>query len=425
MKELHRGIYLDTKLSSKYKSNMIVVKFITPYSVSSASKRSLLGRMIEDGSISIKNKSILEQRLANLYGSNLGISVQRNGNFLEFTMSSSLVRPALIKELSPDLMQEWFSLIFSLIFEQSFEETNDLVKNRFNREKQLLLTRFKRRKDVKTNLLSQRLLEEIYQKDSTKYLDGIGDSVTLQDLELADVRAEYRRLLDESLILIAVHGEFDEELLANTISNWPLLPREVAYNYTDNQINLSSPMCNQFVQEIEGKQSHLAMAYHFPFINTLQGRVHMQMLNAIFGGLSNSLLFMEIREAQGLAYSIYSSIDFSRSLLVVFAAVDGEKIEHVINEVNRQMVLLRNKVTNLEFLEEIKFTLISEHIQSRDYQDTELYLQINQFLQPTFPTAIEAYQEYVESVQAKDLLELIDELQAITSFILKGGDSNA
>lgn len=425
MKELRQGIYLDTKLSSKYKSNMIVVKFITPYSVSAASKRSLLGRMLEDGSISIRNKGVLEQRLASLYGSSLGVSVQRNGNFLEFTLSSSLVRPSLIKELASDLMKEWFLLIFNLIFEQSFEETNDLVINRFNREKQLLLTRIKRRKDVKTNLLSQRLLEEIYKNDSTKYLDGIGDSETLEALVLADVRKEYQILLDESLILIAVHGEYNEERLVNTISNWPLKPRAAAYNYTENQIKLSSPTYQQFVQEVEGQQSHLAVAYHFPFINTLQGRVHMQMLNAIFGGVSNSLLFMEIREAQGLAYSIYSSIDFSRSLLVVFAAVDGEKIEHVINEVNHQMVLLRNKVTDLDFLKEIKFTLISEHIQSRDYQDTELYLQINQFLQPTFPTAIEAYQEYIEGIQAKDLLELIDHLQAITSFILKGGDSNA
>lgn len=425
MKELYQGIYLDTKLSKKYKSNMIVVKFITPYSVASASKRSLIARMIEDGSISIKNKGILEQKLANLYGSSLGVSVQRNGNFLEFTLSSTLVRPSLIKDLAPNLLSEWFSLIYSLLFEQSFDDSNEFILARFKREKQLLLTRIKRRKDVKTNLVAQNLLEKIYQNDTTKYLDGLGSDSILRELTLADLAQEYRKLLDESLVLIGVHGEFSEEKLMTTVRKWPLSSRVIDYNYTNNQIIAPETSYQLFTKEVDGKQSHLAMAYHFPFISTLRGRVQMQLLNAIFGGLPNSLLFMEIRESQSLAYSIYSSVDFSRSLLLVFASVDGEKVGHVMNEVNNLLELVKEKVADKSFLAEVKFTLISDHIQSRDYQETELYLQINQFLQPTFPRDASVYRDYVEDVQEEDLLVLLNELKASTSFVLKGRELDA
>lgn len=425
MNELYNGIYLDAKLSSKYKSNMLVIKFITPYSVASASKQSLIARMVEDGSKSIENKAVLEQRLANLYGASLGVSVQRNGNFLEFTLTATLVRPALIKDLAPNLMREWFLLIESLLFEQSFDEANEWVLSRFNREKQLLLTRIKRRKDVKTNLVAQNLLEKIYMNDTSKYLDGLGSEELLKDLTLADLKSEYRKLIEDSLILIAMHGEFDEDILSKTLRKWPLTSRKIDYNYTNNQIITPKGTYEAFIKETDGKQSHLAMAYKFPFIGTLRGRVQMQMLNAIFGGLPNSLLFMEIRENQSLAYSIYSTVDFSRSLLVVFAAVDGESIEHVMNEVDHLLLVMKEKIVNKTFLEEVKFTLISDYIQSRDYQDTELYLQINRYLQPTFPSDVDTYRRYIEDIQEDHLLQLLSQLQPITSFVLKGRELDA
>lgn len=425
MKELCQGIYLDTNFSEKYKSNMLVVKFITPYSVATASKRSLIARMIEDGSKAIKNKGVLEQRLADLYGASLSVSVQRNGNFLEFTLTSTLVRPTLLKDLAPNLMREWFSLIDTLLFEQSFDESDQFIVSRFKREKQLLLTRIKRRKDVKTNLVAQNLLEKIYQSDTTKYLDGLGSHAILTELTLKDLDDEYKKLMAESLVLIAVHGEFNEENLLTTLNKWPLSPREIDYNYTNNQIIAPDSSYELYMKEVDGKQSHLAMAYRFPFIKTLKGRVEMQMLNAIFGGLPNSLLFMEIREKQSLAYSIYSTVDFSRSLLVVFASIDGEQIDHVVKEVNHLMGLIKEKIADETFLEEVKFTLISDQVQSRDYQDTELYLQINRFLQPTFPSDVDIYRDYIEGIKQEDLLRLLNELEAIASFVLKGGDMNA
>lgn len=425
MKELYQGVYLDTIQSTKYKSTMLVVKFITPYSVPAASKRSLIASMIEDGSNTIKNKGVLEQKLADLYGSSLGVSVQRNGNFLEFTLTSTLVRPTLLKDIAPNLMSNWFALIYSLLFEQSFDDTNELIVTRFKREKQLLLTRMKRRKDVKTNLVSQKLLEKIYQNDANKYLDGLGSEDVLQELVLADLKEEYRKIIEESLIFIAVHGEYNEHNLMTDLRKWPLSHRTADYNYTDNQIIASKSSFNLFSQDIDGKQSHLAMAYQFPFMNTLRGRVEMHMLNAIFGGLPNSLLFMEIREKQSLAYSIYSSVDFSRSLLVVFASVDGNLIDHVMKEVEELFILMEEKIKDKSFLEEVKFTLISDHIQSRDYQDSELYLQINRFLQATFPKDLDSYQTYIEEVEEKSLLGLLRHLKRMTSFVLKGRGSNA
>lgn len=422
MKELYQGIYLDTKVSTKYKSNLMVIKFISPYSAAAASKRSLLARMIEDGSESIKNKGALEQKLASLYGASLGVSVHRNGNFLEFTLKTSLVRPSLIKDLAPDIIDQWYSLIESLLFEQNFSDVSQWDATRFNREKQLLLSRMNRQKDDKEQLVTKKLLEKIYQDDASKSLDGFGSEELLVQLSLADVAQEYRKLIDESLVLIATHGEFEEARLTEVIKKWPLSGRDKRYNYTENQISINSEVYTFHRQAVEGKQTHLAMGYSFPFINTLKGRVQMQVLNAILGGLPNSLLFMEIREKQSLAYSIYSSIDFSRSLLAIYAAIDGQTIDHVMSEIGKLFDVLKEQIAEPAYLEEVKFSLISDYVQSRDYQDTELYLQINQFLQPTFPRSLSIYREYVKGVKEADLLALLKDLKAVTTFVLKGRD---
>lgn len=422
MKELYQGIYLDTKVSTKYKSNLMVIKFISPYSAAAASKRSLLARMIEDGSESIKNKGALEQKLASLYGASLGVSVHRNGNFLEFTLKTSLVRPSLIEDLAPDILDQWYTLIESLLFEQNFSDVSQWDDTRFNREKQLLLSRMNRQKDDKEQLVTKKLLEKIYQNDASKSLDGFGSEELLVQLSLADVAQEYRTLIDESLVLIATHGEFEEARLTEVIKKWPLSGRDKRYNYTENQISINSEVYTFHSQAVEGKQTHLAMGYSFPFISTLKGRVQMQVLNAILGGLPNSLLFMEIREKQSLAYSIYSSIDFSRSLLAIYAAIDGQTIDHVMSEIGKLFDVLKEQIAEPAYLEEVKFSLISDYVQSRDYQDTELYLQINQFLQPTFPRSLSIYREYVEGVKEADLLALLKDLKAVTTFVLKGRD---
>ena len=422
MKELYQGIYLDTKVSTKYKSNLMVIKFISPYSAAAASKRSLLARMIEDGSESIKNKGALEQKLASLYGASLGVSVHRNGNFLEFTLKTSLVRPSLIEDLAPDILDQWYTLIESLLFEQNFSDVSQWDATRFNREKQLLLSRMNRQKDDKEQLVTKKLLEKIYQNDASKSLDGFGSEELLVQLSLADVAQEYRKLIDESLVLIATHGEFEEARLTEVIKKWPLSGRDKRYNYTENQISINSEVYTFHSQAVEGKQTHLAMGYSFPFISTLKGRVQMQVLNAILGGLPNSLLFMEIREKQSLAYSIYSSIDFSRSLLAIYAAIDGQTIDHVMSEIGKLFDVLKEQIAEPAYLEEVKFSLISDYVQSRDYQDTELYLQINQFLQPTFPRSLSIYREYVKGVKEADLLALLKDLKAVTTFVLKGRD---
>ena len=106
MREIRNGVYYTYTPSTKYKSNLLVIKLIAPYNIKRASIRALLSRLFEDGSEAIKNKSILEKKLADLYGATLSVSVQRKGNFHEFSLTSLIARPKLLNDNTDKLVED-------------------------------------------------------------------------------------------------------------------------------------------------------------------------------------------------------------------------------------------------------------------------------------------------------------------------------
>ncbi len=100
------------------------------------------------------------------------------------------------------------------------------------------------------------------------------------------------------------------------------------------------------------EQLHLAIGY--PAIARGDKREEgMQVLNSVLGGSMSSRLFQEVREKNGLAYSVYSYLSAYEECgsLVVYAGVNadnGEKAYESIGQVVKQ--LKREGITEEEFL---------------------------------------------------------------------------
>ena len=419
VREIKSGVHIGVAHSTKYKTNQMIVKFILPYDVKTAAQLAILSRMMEDGSQTIPSRSVLEQHLADLYGASLSLTSQRKGKFQEFTLSTTCVRPELVNQA--DLIEKWCQLVDELLFHQSFDEQQEAMRIRFEREKQSLIRRIQRQQDDKKRLVSIKLYDHIYQHDLEAAAGGAGRLEILEEVTYEDVAAAYMKLLEQSAIYIAVQGELAEDYLANWAQTLPLAARQQVVNYKYNVLPLPPQEYQLVTESVTGLQTNVALAYRIPSPDTLRERLTLQLATALFVSLPTSQLFTEIREKQSLAYMIQSESDISRSLVTIRLGISPEQLEHVLQEIAHQLQLLADTLSDNQSFAEAKLTFLSTDIQSRDFQYIELGYYIGEQLHKELDLSAEAFQYEIEQIKASEVAACLKQWVLVAAYALIGG----
>jgi predicted Zn-dependent peptidase len=87
--------------------------------------------------------------------------------------------------------------------------------------------------------------------------------------------------------------------------------------------------------------------------------------NGLLGAFPHSKLFANVREKEGLAYAVHSSLDHTKGLLFVTAGIDPEKYAKCVEVIKRQMSdLAEGKISDDEW-EKTRLT-ITDRVRSRE-----------------------------------------------------------
>lgn len=157
------------------------------------------------------------------------------------------------------------------------------------------------------------------------------------------------------------------------------------------------------------EQYHLAIAY--PTVSRQHLATHaLQTMNSILGGSMSSRLFQEVREKQGLAYSVYSyaSCYEDCGLLTVYAGVNAAKATEAYEAIEKVIQELREKgITDEEFLrgrEQMK----SSMIYSQESTSTQMLTYGKELLYKGEIYDFEERFEAINSMKKQDVLEMIE-----------------
>ena len=84
------------------------------------------------------------------------------------------------------------------------------------------------------------------------------------------------------------------------------------------------------------EQSTVLYLYSFQDLSKKE-ELALRVLNHKFGESSNSILFRELRENQGLAYDVYTTLDLTNNLktLYIYSAVSPDEVEGTIETINK------------------------------------------------------------------------------------------
>ncbi|MGB8656554.1 MAG: pitrilysin family protein [Candidatus Zixiibacteriota bacterium] len=255
----------------------------------------------------------------------------------------------------------YFARVLDEHLDIALDVISDILKNallspaHFEKEKEVILSEIKELEDSPADLVHDLLMSTIWEENSLgRPIIGSADSVLkMTRSKLVDYM---KRNYTCSQVVIAASGNLKHEVLVDKIR------RKFQFS-TDHRATVDSqkpPLAgrNRLVEKRRTAQIHVTLGCPlFPYRD--KRRYSALVLTNILGGGMSSRLFQTVREKLGLAYSIYSFVDFFEDAGVfgIYLGTDKKKVVQVLDLVMKEITQLRRNSLSSEELSHAKSQL--------------------------------------------------------------------
>ncbi len=343
--------------------------------------------LLKDGGAGIYGPEKLDEKLDSLA---TNISIGQDNNFTNLEMSC----------LSENL-EESFSIFSDVVFKPKFNS------QRFELWKTLVADGIRRRKESKETLSSLSFSNVIYSGQSPWYSPLTSES--LSAIKVEDLKDYHKALFNPSDTVLVFVGAIDEkqthELVEKKFYNWEsprVSPGEIkAPQSLDPAI---------YVLESEFQQAEVELGY-LGDKSKKADPYEQALFNIAFGqGSFSSLLFQEIRDNLGLAYSVSGAYESDKNLELfnINIGTKSEKAIQTVQEILNLLDRIRKDGIPSDTLEQARLSALQTYIfkfsnpQSLAKRDTliELY---------GLPSDWDiSYKERISSITEDEILNFIN-----------------
>ncbi len=232
------------------------------------------------------------------------------------------------------------------------------------------------------------ILHEVIYKDHS-LSNPIGGYISdVSSYSRKDILSYYRKYYNPNNLMIVIIGDVDKDKVVSYIKR--IVPEN---KMSANPINIKDPLFNTgkrfHLMRDDISQTHIALAS--PGFSVYdKERLSLSILNTHIGYGMTSVLFQEIREKLGLAYSIYSFTDFYRvrGLFGLYALTSNELTDKAIDKILIALKRIRKNPMDKNRLKDIKrmitgnIYISSDNISSRMNSIGKSYMYYGKYISP-------------------------------------------
>ncbi|WP_368387227.1 insulinase family protein, partial [Streptococcus anginosus] len=143
-------------------------------------------------------------------------------------------------------------------------------------------------------------------------------------------------------------------------------------------------------------------------------------LNGLLGGFAHSKLFVNVREKEGLAYTISSSIDIFSGMMRIYAGIDRKNRTKTVSLIYRQIADFKKGHFTDEALNQTKKMLRNAMLLSLDRQNTLIeQAYMASVLRKTF-MPISVWLNALEAVSREDIIVAATQLRLQAIYFMEG-----
>ena len=214
----------------------------------------------------------------------------------------------------------------------------DLAKKDFELEKKVILQEIAMCDDADEEIIYDYFYQEVY-KNHPLSRQILGKSETIQKMTQKKVIDFYKRFYQGSNLIVSAAGPVDHDELV--IQSQKLFRTRKKF---DAPVVRRAPRwkVSRKIYEKEMEQAHILLG--FP-ATSFQDKYRFEafIVNSLLGGGMTSRLYQAVRERNGLAYSIYSSINTNvdSGNITIQAGTDTTKVKRVLNIIADELLRLK------------------------------------------------------------------------------------
>ncbi len=402
------GYNLHVIKTDKFKTTRFEVKFSEQLKKETATKRALLTLMMMSGSKNYPTQQDVAIKLESLYGASLSSSINSVGLLSVFEIKMSIISDAFLSE---PVLKEGIEVLKDRIFNPIFSEEDLKV------QKNELKQRIKSVYDNKALYSIKRLIEVVgankpFSVDVNGYADEI-DAITVSDLE-----QEYQSIISTSNIDIFVVGNLKEEEIE-------VIKESFKFDNTYSLVEAcycdhSELNFEEVLEEQEINQGKLNIAYRSAGNIKSDNYYAGVIFNTIFGGMSTSKLFMNVREKHSLAYTVQSKFEAMLGLNIVHTGINASDLNKTKEVILDQLNLMKEgSITDSE-ITLAKKTIINSLLQGIDNKAGIVRFYYSKVITERV-ISVDEIIERVNNVTKEDIVNYAQEVVVEKTYFLHGG----
>lgn len=316
--------------SEKFKTISLNAIFATGLKKKRGTINALIPHILKRGCRNYPTLQDLAIRLEELYGADMGVSVDKKGETQLIRFRTGFVSDRFTADRT-HLFEEAVNLLLEVITNPLLEN-GGFRKEYFEQERENLIQRIRSRVNNKMCYAMHRCMEEMCKGEPFEIYED-GDEESARAITATELMEAYKEILEKYPAFVYISGNVREKDLGGFIDKFDSLKRQdiqtldkpLASKRRDEPLRIEEPM--------DVSQGKLCIGIRTQVEANSPDYFPLAIYNGILGGGVHSKLFRNVRERESLAYSAFSVLEKYKGLLVACCGIeiaDREKAEKII-----------------------------------------------------------------------------------------------
>jgi len=332
---LMENVYFTYVPSEKFKTSLLSAQMAVPLREETAAHNALLVNVLGRGTARCPDMAALGRELDLLYGASLSAGVRKQAENQLFGFTASCIDDRFAP--GGERLLERLTGLLGDVFCDPAVTDGRLSAEYADSERANLADQIRSEINDKRAYAVRRLVENMCAGEAYG-VRGIGSLAAMERITAEELDAHYRSVLAQARLELFYCGAAPEERVKDAFSAaFARLPRRGRLE-PGPTVRRPAPEAVRVVEEeMDVTQGKLCIGYR-----TMSGDEHAtRLMETMFGGFSSSKLFLNVREKLSLCYSVSSSYQRQKGLIVVNAGIAFENYRRALEEIEAQLEALR------------------------------------------------------------------------------------
>ena len=352
-REIMQDVFLTYLPAQRFKTSRMTVQLIAPLQRETAAANALLPAVLRRGTVRCPDMESLSAALDTLYGANIDYTVRKKGERQCVGFAAGFIDDAFTPH-GEKLLEPVSAMLGELLLDP-VTHGGRFLSSYVESEKANLIDAIRGLKNDKRDWADIRLMQEMCAGEPYSVL-RLGDEETAGRITNQSLYVHGQALMASSRVEVIYCGSAEAQRVEDAVlTALAALPRGAQTVLPEVQRIQAPDTPRRIVETMDVTQGKLAMGYRC----SSDDYPAMVLANLIFGGTSNSKLFLNVREKLSLCYYASSLYHRQKGLITVSSGIEFQNYQRAYDEI---MAQLEENVTSGDYQDALELLGISDMI---------------------------------------------------------------